>query len=454
MEKIHIIIGTIGRGKNSNPISNYSLTEYQFPDGSRFSNTFFTISLYKYLTKKEKIKNLYTIIYGTNSSTWSELIQFSKEFKAIPKIKKTFMDILWEKFNFSSKKDKEELREKYKIIKEASEEGKISEDLLKDWEEYLNNVLNPNEKRIFLSLISIEEEWKESVELEVIDQLYKNIKQIIENHPCGTEPIEVFIHFDITHSIRILPIILTYALFPILLKLNLKLSIKFYYGAYELGKNNITPVIETEFPQKMIEIYNAYLIFKVFGYFPEIFRLVSKINKGLDLEDLYYKLKTKIFPINDLKKENIKSLTPQNLSTIYKDFFDEIQKDLLNQIEEMQLNKNLTWEMLLKQAKWEYDHRNYNVAIIILFEAAMAKLKNQIDKTNRSYFLENYNKMIECLSDERLKQIMKELKNLRNAIVHLDFSFLEKKYYSFNKFHKKWEEFYKTIKDKSFNVNC
>ncbi|GIX41698.1 MAG: CRISPR-associated protein [Leptospiraceae bacterium] len=470
-KQIHIIIGTIGRGKKSqnNQNKGYEFTTYRFPDQREYSHTFFTISLYRYLYDSLNTKDLYTIIFGTNGSSWSELIQFSKKYNPEQIIKTNFIEDFFTKiFKIAKNKlntTKEEILSCYEEIKEKSEKQEINKDLLEKWEKNLNEFL---ENKLFLALIDIKDnKWNNSLEHKIISELYEKIKTIINNYKKddSKEKLLVNLHIDITHSYRIIPILLSFAIFPISLIQNIEFNIKFYYGAFELGNNqNFTPVIVSEVPQLMVDLYNGYSIYKEYGYFPEILKKICKIDANDDyLEDIHYKYEMNIFSLNSkeidlINKLDLKSEYKEN--KIITDIYENNNNGLKITLENIKNSnkRNEPWKILLEKAKLSKQHKNYQMAIILLFESAMEKIKSECYKKsiNSTIFNENYYNLIYYLANEKIKKKILHLKNFRNCVVHIDSNSKKgylKNYDDLKKFEEEWEIFVKTIENGNFKVN-
>jgi len=191
----NILLSLIGIGKGQNG-KGYIKTKYKFENGQIYETAFFGSALYRYISTEKNIDKWF--IFGTNKSSWSEIIDTVEENQDI-------------------------LEELYIKVRDEEKNG-ISENTLKEWQEKLSKFIP-------------------GIELILTDPLdYKfYVEFLIKNLPDD----DLFMILDITYGYRFMPFILSFSLMYIK---NFKkiADLDIYYGAFEM-KKEVTPVIKIDF---------------------------------------------------------------------------------------------------------------------------------------------------------------------------------------------------------------
>lgn len=361
---MNIIISLIGAGRKeeNNKSGGYIRTKYKFNDGFEFETAVFGSALYHYLQNKINIDRWY--ILGTEKSAWSELLF------ALPKESYNLLVELWFK------------------IKDTEVEG-ISYELLKEWESALSQEI----KNINLTLIN------------PLD--YKAFVNFLIEALPDDEDLNIIL--DITHGYRFMPLILSFALMYIknFKKIN---SIKLYYGALDMKKEEYAPVLEIDFINELFKLATSYELYKNSGYFVEILN-----NLGIEnTENIYFQIELNHRPMKKLK-EIIKGL---------KEIKEEHKKicanNIINDLSPI-VHKEYLEERMIERAKYFFEKKQYLKSLTLLYEALCnailikSGIKDVNKVTNRRQKVKEV--LTKVLNKEQI-EIFEDLDKTRNGAVH------------------------------------
>ncbi|MCX7720198.1 MAG: TIGR02221 family CRISPR-associated protein [Dictyoglomus thermophilum] len=359
----NILLSLIGRGKVLENISQgYKRTSYRFKTGEIFETGFFGSALWKYISQKEKIN--YWYIFGTSTSSWSEIIYALDEQKM-----SKFQDLAYE-------------------IYEAENIG-IKEDLLKNWEKALSSEIP-------------------GIKLILIDPLdYKFFSEfLLENLP---ENDDLKIILDITHGYRYLPLILSFSIMYVKNFKNIK-ELKIYYGALEMSQDN-APVLEIDHINEIFQLSTAFELYKNSGYFPELLK-----NLGLNRrEDVYFSIEMNERPREELEKiiEELESIKEKHKKVPAK----ALVEDLIPLCRERYLE-----DRMVERAKFFFKKKQYLKSLILLYEALTIIILKKAGYRDLSNIINRREKAREVyskvLTEEWTRETFNNLEKIRNSAVH------------------------------------
>ena len=278
-----VLISFIGTGKQAanEDKKEYETALYQLPNEDIVESSLITSVLFDYLNPNK------LIVIGTSKSIWSELSHI-----------KGLGDI-----------DNEEV---YKKIFEETWSGEVSNETLKEWENFLKKRLN---KSVSLNIIPI------SATEEIVEILYSQIPQNAEE-----------IYLDITHAFRHFPLIAAFSL-PVLKYVKNFNELSLIYAMFK-SKPAASPVIFMELPNQLIQLLEAVSLTENAGNF-EKFSDILGIN---NLKELYLKVETnrkisnKKFKniINEIRNLESKSVINKISSEVLQKIFEDLKGDYLS----------------------------------------------------------------------------------------------------------------------------
>ncbi|SHE32962.1 cell division protein DivIC [Caldanaerobius fijiensis DSM 17918] len=371
----NIMISLIGRGRKPDGGKGYIKTRYSFDNGEYISDetAFFGSALYRYLVGRGYNIDKW-IVFGTNTSTWSEIIE------AINSVQQEKLEEMY-----------------YKVL--AEEENGITDTTLKQWERDISKFLHVN--------------------LVAVDPLdYKAyINELLNIITIGDE---YKIFFDMTHAFRHMSTVLSFSLMYLKYLRDIK-SIEVYYGALDMTKDVVKPVLKIDFINELFSLSTSFDLYKNSGYFPEILRDLGISNR----ENTYFKLELNRNPRNELK-EITKELEKIEGSDNYK---RETAFCIKNQLSRLYELKYLD-ERMVERARFFFDKKQYLKALVLLYEALIilaGRIYQIPDKQNyekREEIRRRIKEEIRGIRDrkfiktERVGEVFNLLEYTRNAAVH------------------------------------
>ncbi|WP_026487330.1 TIGR02221 family CRISPR-associated protein [Caldanaerobius polysaccharolyticus] len=371
----NILISLIGRGRKPDGGKGYIKTRYSFDNGEYISDetAFFGSALYRYLVGRGYDIDKW-IIFGTNTSTWSEIIE------AVNSVQHERLEEMY-----------------YKVLDE--EENGITDKTLKQWECNISNFINVN--------------------LVAVDPLdYKAYINVLLNIITAGDEYKIF--FDMTHAFRHMSTVLSFSLMYLKYLRDIK-NIEVYYGALDMAKDAVKPVLKIDFINELFSLSTSFDLYKNSGYFPEILKDLGISNR----ENTYFKLELNRNPRNELR-EIVKELEKIVGSDNYK---TETALCIKNQLSRLYELKYLD-ERMVERAKFFFDKKQYLKALVLLYEAIiiLAGRAYQIpDKQNYEKREESRRRIKEeikgirdrkFIKRERMGEVFNLLEYTRNAAVH------------------------------------
>lgn len=355
----NILLSLIGIGKGQNG-KGYIKTKYKFENGQIYETAFFGSALYRYISTEKNIDKWF--IFGTNKSSWSEIIDTVEENQDI-------------------------LEELYIKVRDEEKNG-ISENTLKEWQEKLSKFIP-------------------GIELILTDPLdYKfYVEFLIKNLPDD----DLFMILDITHGYRFMPFILSFSLMYIK---NFKkiADLDIYYGAFEM-KKEVTPVIKIDFINELFKLSTSYELYKYSGYFPEILK-----NLGIqNTQNIYFQIEMNWRPQKELRDIITK------LDNIKEEYKVVCAKNIKKELQPL-LEKELLEDRMVERAKYFFEKNQYLKSLILIYEAItiyMLKrsgVSNIHEISNRKDFIRD--KIPQILKEEWMQNTFKTLEGVRNSAVH------------------------------------
>jgi cell division protein DivIC len=355
----NILLSLIGIGKGQNG-KGYIKTKYKFENGQIYETAFFGSALYRYISTEKNIDKWF--IFGTNKSSWSEIIDTVEENQDI-------------------------LEELYIKVRDEEKNG-ISENTLKEWQEKLSKFIP-------------------GIELILTDPLdYKfYVEFLIKNLPDD----DLFMILDITHGYRFMPFILSFSLMYIK---NFKkiADLDIYYGAFEM-KKEVTPVIKIDFINELFKLSTSYELYKYSGYFPEILK-----NLGIqNTQNIYFQIEMNWRPQKELRDIITK------LDNIKEEYKVVCAKNIKKELQPL-LEKELLEDRMVERAKYFFEKNQYLKSLILIYEAitiCMLKrsgVSNIHEISNRKDFIRD--KIPQILKEEWMQNTFKTLEGVRNSAVH------------------------------------
>lgn len=353
----------MGRGRKGEGGKGYEPVTYQFEDGSNFKTAFFGTGLYK--KAKETCEINKWIIFGSNQSTWSEVIQILDE-------------------------EDDELFTLYSKVFNEENKG-ISDETFDLW----NAEIQKRNKDIRLVKVDLNDY-----------RVY--INTLVKEIPSD-RIIDMF--FDMTHALRYMPVVIAFSL--MLLKYIKKIDdMRVFYGALDLREDWTAPapVIEIDFINDLVELTEAAATYKNSGYFVKLFELL-----GIkDTLKTYFNLE-------------MNRSSRQELSEIFKGIDSQIgdpyKKELLNilkrELEPMKEMDKLD-ERMVERAKFFSEKNQYLKALVLLFEGILRAVAFDIFRQD-DYEKIRHNIVREIDYRNLFKQDQKTfdtLRKTRNAAVH------------------------------------
>ncbi len=337
----NILITNLGKARKVDN-DRYKLLNYKFENNEIIKSNIFGFALLKWLEKHNK--NLEkVIILGTTTSMWDALLE-----------------------------DEEmELNESdYKLYEKIGNEvdsGVSNESILK-----LSNYLTHFYKiKIIIKIIPLGKDYNEQQEILLA------MSQEISNNSN--------IFFDFTHGLRHLPFFALLSIFH-LKTFSMSNVEKIYYGAMELTKNNVTPVVSLSYALEVMDWINAITISENRGNF----KALSELNG-----------------INEILKVNLNKLSfliSTNQVGEMKKYAENIKNELLNNIDSLPIAGNLYKKQIIDKMLWT---EKSSFALRQL-EIASQALKNQS-------YLQSVTLLFEAFVSSRIKSDPLDYDNRENA---------------------------------------
>lgn len=371
----NVLISLVGRGKKPDGGKGYVKTRYSFNNGEYISSetAFFGSALYKYLVGKGYDIDKW-IIFGTTTSTWSEIVE-------------TLDDAQQERLEYMY----------YRVLEE--EEKGITNETLRQWEQGINNFLNIN--------------------LVVVDPFdYKAYIDKLLNIIIPEDEYKIF--FDMTHAFRHMSTVLSFSLMYLKYLRNIK-SIDVYYGALDMTRDVVKPVLKIDFINELFSLSTSFDLYINFGYFPEVLKDMGISGR----ENTYFKLELNRNPRNELR-EIVKDLERMEDKDNY---IRETALYIKNQMSRLYELRYLD-ERMVERARFFYDKKQYLKALVLIYEALIilaGRIYQIPDKQNYEQREEIRRRIKEeikgirgrkFIKEERMGEIFNILEYTRNAAVH------------------------------------
>jgi cell division protein DivIC len=381
-----ILISLIGRGRRESGGKGYQKTIYRFPDGTLSSESaFFGNELFKYLVRNNLEVERW-IIFGTATSCWSEIIEAVE------------------------KADEDLDRMYYRVFEEEDRSEGISKDTLREWSNCINKFLNLRELR-FIDVSPTEYSAFVNTLMEVIpeDKEYKVV-------------------FDLTHGFRHMPFIVSFSLMYLANFKRIK-EIDVYYGAYEMGNDEVKPVLKIDFINELYSLSTAFNIYDNLGYFPEFLDRIG--IKGSD--NVYFKLEMNRNPRKDIRElVNLMEDKEKIVELYIRKPIERIKRDLASMTKLRYLD-----ERMVERAKFYFEKKQYLKSLILLYEALVILggrfyAENDCASNNKDY--SDYKRREEIrgkikaeivgkipklfIKDDNMGELFNRLEYIRNAAAH------------------------------------
>jgi len=360
-----VLISFLGKGRTKDGQRDYAINSYQFADDTQIKTKFIGLALYEQL-KPQKL-----VIFGTSGSMWDVLIEdgYLKSF------------------------DGNDLMEERTKLMEASDQNEVTESILLPLQEKLNQ---SESAAIRLKLMSHAKTMAEQLSL---------VKTLIQEINEGDE-----LHIDITHSFRHLPMLSLMA--AILAKSLKRVQIGgIYYGAMEMTKNSVTPVLNL---QGLLAIHDWIMGLKLLEETGSIKHLEFPLTEYLNQSNQNELIKGDYF-------ERIMQLgwASQGFQNVYKELKQKADSDSVFSLVQQDLLSQIKWHsygtLQKRQAAraWHYlKHRDYVRSVLFAVEAVISgSLSEELQK--------NFERREASRKDLcKRTQEFKTLCHLRNTLAH------------------------------------
>lgn len=364
-----VLISMIGKGRTKEGEKGYDKTSYYFDEIDKdISTSFFGSALYKVLINLQHDVDKW-LIFGTNRSSWSELLYTIDE------------------------KYHDEVIELYDKVYDEENKG-ISQELLSQWQHTLGKYIP-------------------GIHLIIVDPLdYKiYIDHMIKEIPDEKRKLVL----DITHAFRHMPVIIAFSLMTLKHIKDIS-DIMVYYGAFELkGDKQYTPVIKMDFINTLVSYAENLATYKYSGYFPPLLELLGLPNT----QRTYFWLEMNRQPRTYLEKINL-ALDKISIQDDYQSTIAEYVKKDLSPLIGASLDKRM-----VERGKFFFDKKQYLKALILVYEGIIIAIGRKYkDITPLAYdareeirrFVKNNKNDI--FKSELDRETYKELTFTRNAAVH------------------------------------
>lgn len=310
------LISLIGKGKTDEETKGYIRTKYYYDETKdTIYTSFFGSALYKILKKQGHDIDTW-LIFGTNRSTWSELLYVVDE------------------------KHHDDMIELYDTVYDEKNEG-ISQSLLSQWERAL-------------------QEYVPGLSLILVDPLDY---QIYIDHMIHEIPdTERKVVLDITHAFRHMPVIIAFSLMALKHIKNIS-DIMVYYGAFELktsrtNQNEPTPILKIDFINNLVSYAENIAVFNYSGYFPNILEDLN-ISKT---DETYFWLEMNRQPRTDLETINM-NLKEKSKGNNHKGKIAEYINKEIEPLIGASLHKRM-----VERSKFFFHRKQYLKSLILLYE--------------------------------------------------------------------------------------
>jgi len=371
-----VLISLIGKGKRVDN-KGYRKIDYYFDEtGEAIHTSFFGSALYRTL-KKLGYNIEQWLIFGTAQSSWSELINA---------IEDKLNDIQDQLIDLNDKVYKQE-------------ETGISKELLKEWEDFLQNyipglrllMVNPFEHAVYLNTL--------------LNELTDKKCRVV---------------LDITHSYRNMPVMIAFSLM-VLRYIKAISDVTIYYGGYEMKEfihnpnKNYAPVVKIEFGTQLISLAESLATFNNSAYFVDLLNLIG-IS---DTEQTYFMLEMNRQPKEELKDilKKLDKISEEN------DYRAAIARHLRKDVEPL-LESTLDRRMI-ERAKFFFARKQYLKALILLYEGLVIGIGRKHGYSEYMQYSEREpidkfikKNMNEIFKDKNQRNLFKKLEYTRNAAAH------------------------------------
>ncbi len=398
MEQLLLLLGT-GQGV----LRNFDKREYKtakyFLKSDRLKLTIESPFVGEAIVKLHPNRFSKIYIMGTNSSIWETLYMHINRNETNPDKLEVIKHYFYKLWDLTSKK-------------ELSKNKEVIDELNKSLTDYFNI---PTECVIIPVGETEEELWQ-------IFEILFSLK--IEN---------TIVSFDLTHGLRYQPFFLLFTLFYLNSVSDGKVKFgSVFYGALELVNDpkykGIAPIFEFNV---FSELHNWISAAEVLRKYKDPEQIAILLEKYDHLKKLSESLKKISFSYNANVFSDIirfsKLLTEQiEDNEDYPKPFNLISPKIIDFANEINLQKSET-KKYLKIAQHQLRYHNYSQSIIALYEAVIIEFMNQKNIKNKveghKTFKSSLNNLRSSIINNNIKDFttnLNILKNIRNAIAHLD----------------------------------
>jgi len=353
-----VLISFLGTGKKAQGEGKqeYEKANYQLPDGNLQESSLITSVLYKYLQPDR------LIVIGTPESIWSELSKIDPENLGKGALYEKIFEITWNQ--------------------------KMTLEMLKEWEHFLNKNLSADIKLYLLDSNDTEAE--------------KIFEFLNEGIPENTEEV----YLDITHAFRHFPIVAAFSL-PVLKYLKNFKTLKLTYGKLKKFPNP-SPVIFMKIPTHLMELLEAISLAENTGNFEKF----AEILKEPKIKELYLRTETNRKISNQQFKKLAKKLSPKKENIIQEISVNYLTEKVFKEIK----GESLAIRMA-KRALFFAKRNQFLKAYTLIYEA-LINTQTGINGKNNFEIYRKKKEMLENSLNPEQKKIYEIIKNLRHTIAH------------------------------------
>ena len=354
---MRVLISFIGTGRKAanEGKQEYETAIYGLPDGSQRESSLITSVLYHHL-KPDKL-----IVIGTAKSIWSELDKLvGEDLDKIPIYNKIF---------------------------EETWGGSVSEETLKEWEEFLREKLG-----VEISLNLVPEDATEEIVAVLNRELPQGAKEV---------------YLDITHAFRHFPLLAAFTL-PVLKYIKGFENLTLIYGKLN-KKPKVSPIIFLNLPDRLIKLLEAVSLTE----HASNFELFGDILENSKIKELYLKVETNRRVgqsyINNLQKE----LQQKNYPSVVEEIGEEyLEGKVLEDLKAPSLPLRMA-----KRAVFFAERKQFLKAFTLVYEALINTQPPEGEECNENLYRERRNRLDQTLQGEDRK-LFHTIRGLRNAMAH------------------------------------